>query len=217
MLSRENIKHFYNQFGAKQDSQAFYEQPAFDLLLEHGQFTEATSVIEFGCGTGRLAQQLLSAYLPASATYVGADFSETMIRLSRERLADFGTRVRVQRTDGRMQLDLPAAAFDRFISTYVLDLLPSGDIVTLLQEAHRLLKPGGCLCLVSLTKSRRGVSRLVIGVWQLVYAIRPRWVGGCRPIALLPYLSRAQWGLDFQRVVTAYGVPSEVVIAHRLR
>jgi SAM-dependent methyltransferase len=60
MRSREHNIHLSNRLGAKQDWQACDEQPALDLLLEHGQFAEATSVVEFGCGTGQLAQQLLS-------------------------------------------------------------------------------------------------------------------------------------------------------------
>jgi ubiquinone/menaquinone biosynthesis C-methylase UbiE len=214
-LVYEEVKRFYNQFGAKQDWQAFYEQPALNLLLAQGQFEQAMSVIEFGCGTGRLAQQLLSTYLPVSAIYLGVELSETMIRLSRKRLADFGSRAWVIPTDGRIQLALPDATFDRFIATYVLDLLSPADIIALVQEAHRVLKPGGQLCVSNLTRSTTGVSQLVIGVWERVYAIRPQWVGGCRPIELRPYLAEALWDIDFQGVVTAYAIPSEVIIAHR--
>ena len=43
-------------------------------------------------------------------------------------------------------------AFDRFIRTYVLDLLPDVEIRAVLDEAHRVLKPDGLIGLASLTK-----------------------------------------------------------------
>ncbi|GAC1566788.1 MAG: hypothetical protein NVS3B14_10770 [Ktedonobacteraceae bacterium] len=49
----------------------------------------------------------------------------------------------VRQTSGSLQLDASDSAFDRFVSTYVVDLLPSADIMTLLSEAHRLLTPDG--------------------------------------------------------------------------
>jgi hypothetical protein len=53
MLSHEEARAFYDWFGARQDSQRFYEDPALCDLLGHADFGEARSVFEFGCGTGR--------------------------------------------------------------------------------------------------------------------------------------------------------------------
>lgn len=53
-LSREEARRVYNRIGKLQDSQAFYEAPAIDLIIDHGHFATAQSVFEFGCGTGRL-------------------------------------------------------------------------------------------------------------------------------------------------------------------
>ena len=64
LLTLQQTREFYNQFGAKQDSQSFYERPAIDELIAHSNFSEAHSVFEFGCGTGRFADELLSGPLP---------------------------------------------------------------------------------------------------------------------------------------------------------
>ena len=37
------------------------------------------------------------------------------------------------------------------VSTYVLDILSDADIASMLRESHRLLRPGGVLCLTGLT------------------------------------------------------------------
>ena len=44
-----------------------------------------------------------------------------------------------------MHVDLPDRSFDRFISTYVLDLLSEENIDSLLSEAYRILRTGGLL------------------------------------------------------------------------
>jgi hypothetical protein len=46
----------------------------------------------------------------------------TMVKLAQSRTARFGLED-VQQTSGAPQVDLPNSSFDRFISSYVLDLL----------------------------------------------------------------------------------------------
>ena len=55
-LSHEEAQRFYDRFGAKQDWQRFYEDRAISELVAHGALADAQSVVEFGCGTGRIAR-----------------------------------------------------------------------------------------------------------------------------------------------------------------
>jgi ubiquinone/menaquinone biosynthesis C-methylase UbiE len=213
MLSREQARAFYDRFGAKQDAQAFYEDRAVRALVAHSQFDTATAVFEYGCGTGRIAADLLTNHLPAGATYVGCDLSTTMIDLARQRLARFGARATLRLTDGSPRLDAADASVDRFLSTYVLDLLSPEDIRALLGEARRILTADGRLCLVSLTYGCTLLSRTLIGIWTQIHRMRPSLVGGCRPIALRDFLSESHWRIVHREVVTAFGVPSEVLVA----
>lgn len=214
VLSHAEAKAFYDRFGAKQDLQRVYEDPAIDALLAHAGFASARSVVEFGCGTGRLAERLLGRALPADARYLGVDVSATMIGLARDRLARFGERARVVQTDGAPALPAAAGACDRFVSTYVLDLLADDDIAAVLAEARRLLAPGGRLCLVSLTFGRTVASRLLCSAWSGLHALRPQLVGGCRPIRLPDHLGGA-WRLEHHEVICTLGICSELVIASR--
>ena len=75
VLSPSAIRAFYDRFGKKQDSQAFYENPALDDLIGHADFQAAGYVFEFGCGTGRFALHLVERLLPASSRYLGYDIS----------------------------------------------------------------------------------------------------------------------------------------------
>lgn len=214
-LSHEQARRVYDRIGAYQDSQGFYENAALDLLVEHGEFDLAHDVFEFGCGTGSFAARLLDGPLPAAARWRGMDLSPEMVRLARERLARFGERAEVVQSDGDPRTGQPDASCDRFVSNYVLDLLSEDEIRAVLSEAARILRPGGLLCLVSLTTGCTPVSRLVASVWAAVHRLSPALVGGCRPLDLVPHLAAGTWTVRTHPRVAAFGVPSEVLVAAR--
>ena len=214
-LTHEEAKTFYDRFGTKQDRQDWYEGAAIQDLITHGGFEAARTVFELGCGTGTFAKELLAHRLPPAAHYLGVDISSTMVDLTRKRLKRFANRTEVVQTDGSLRFDLPDASFDRFIATYVLDLLAPDDIKGVLDEAHRLLEPDGCLCVVSLTYGRTRVARMVTGLWNGVHRLNPKLVGGCRPLRLQHHIDEAYWRIDYHHVVTAYGIASEVMVVSK--
>jgi ubiquinone/menaquinone biosynthesis C-methylase UbiE len=215
VLSHEQAQAFYDWMGTKQDWQAFYEKKATCDLIAHASFETAQRVFEFGCGTGALAERLLASHLEPSAHYAAVDSSPTMIRLAQARLARFGSRVEIWQTDGCLQFEAASGSCDRFVSTYVADLLSDADIAALFSEAHRLLVPEGRLCLVSLTKGTGLVSRLVTSVWARLHQFSPTLVGGCRPLELHALLEMRSFRLEYVQTVVACGIPSEIVVAKR--
>jgi ubiquinone/menaquinone biosynthesis C-methylase UbiE len=215
ILTHGQARAFYDWMGAKQDWQAFYEERATRDLITHTAFEIAQAVFEFGCGTGAFAERLLASHLEPWARYVAVDSSTTMIRLARARLARFGSRVTVEQTDGSLQFEAASGSYDRFVSIYVVDLLSASDITVLLSEAHRLLMPEGRLCLVSLTHGTQWLSGPVTGLWARVHRLQPSLVGGCRPLELHVLLPATCWHLEYVNTVTAFGIPSEIVVAKR--
>lgn len=211
-LKPSEVQSFYDQFGKKQDTQSFYENPALEDLMAHARFDEAKKVFEFGCGTGRFANRLLAEHLPASTTYLGCDLSRTMVGLTAEQLTQYAERARVVQSAGTMHFPLPDNSVDRVISTYVLDLLSEMDIKAFFREAHRVLNVGGILCLVSLTQGTTFLSRTVSAVWTSIFRLRASLVGGCRPIYVEQYIDQNDWALEYRNVVIAFGVPSEVLV-----
>lgn len=213
MLSRDEAKAFYDRFGAKQDSQGFYEDRALEDLVEHADFDEAKTVYEFGCGTGRFAERLLEHHLPLTASYRGVDISETMLALAEERIERFENRAEILLSDGSMRIDAEEGSIDRVVSTYVMDLLPEEDIRKFLEESLRALTEDGRLCVAGLTRGTTPISRLVSLVWSIVHRIRPALVGGCRPTRLIDYMHDSDWEILHRRVVICYGISSEVIVA----
>lgn len=214
-LTRDQLRTFYDKLGAGQDDAAYFEAPALRKVLEHGRFKQARAVFELGCGTGRLARQIVER-LPETATYTGVDLSETMVALTKDKLEPFSERAHVHQTNGALSFDLSGGEVDRFVATYVLDLLPETAIRQVVAEAYRVLEPGGLLCLTSLSYSTLPLARLRMGVWQLGYRLNPKWLGGCRPLKLLEYLSEKQWRTSFHATVVPYATPSEIVVARKL-
>jgi ubiquinone/menaquinone biosynthesis C-methylase UbiE len=214
MLSHEKARAFYDWFGTRQDSQRLYEDPALADLLAHADFGEARSVFEFGCGTGRLAERLLSDWLPSDCRYQAADISATMIRLSQARLAPWRERAQVVQTSGAMSVPAADASFDRFVVCYVLDLLSDEDIRRLLAEAHRVLVADGLLCVVGLTHGASLAARIVSALWRALFWLHPKLVGGCRAVVARDYLGDRDWSVGYDNVVTRLGISSEVLVAY---
>lgn len=213
VLSHDQAKAFYDRFGARQDAQSWYENPALEDSIAHVTFDQVRCICEFGCGTGKLAAVLLGGHLHEACRYVGLDISDTMVDLACERLAPWKDRVEIIKTRGDMHLPLEANSQDLFISTYVFDLLSVGDIRTLIREAGRILKSGGRLCLVGLTSGVGPWSRLVSHIWRQVHRINPAWVGGCRPIHLMDHVPGEDWRIEHHRRICRFGICSEVLIA----
>lgn len=212
VLTASEAQAYYNRFGKKQDIQGFYEDPALDDLIAHAGFRDAQNVFEFGCGTGKLAARLLSECMPVSANYLGCDVSPVMIGLAAQRVEAYSERAKVLQSSGTVRFPLPDHSADRVISSYVLDLLSDGDIRIFFSEAYRVLVPGGKLCLASLTNGINLPSRIVSSLWMAVFRMRPSIVGGCRPIRLEAHVDLERWHLEHQKVLTPFGVPSEVLI-----
>jgi len=70
-------------------------------------------VFEFGCGTGRLARQLLTEYLPADCRYTAVDISPKMVEITRVRLKPWQDRSNTMVTTGNIELDAAMSSLKR--------------------------------------------------------------------------------------------------------
>lgn len=216
-LTTKEARAWYDRIGARQDTQRFYEDAAIDLLVAHADFGDAQRVFEFGCGTGHVAVRLLKNELPPDAVYHCIDISPTMVRIASGRLARWADRASVEVSYCAMHVPEPDGSIDRFVCTYVCDLLSYRAIDALLLEARRALAPGGLFCAVNLTHGERGMARIVSALWQRVSCWQPRLVGGCRPIRLRDRLPPDEWEIAWHGTVTRFDITSEIVVAKPIR
>ncbi len=216
-LTSEEARLYYEKNAVRQDHQGWYEDAALERLLEAGEFEHASSVLEVGCGSGILAERLIAGSLDSGAKYVGLDIARSMLERTRSRL-DLGTGVQASliQADATQSLPIADGTVDRLISAYVLDLMSDLQAARILAEAHRVLIPGGVLCLASLTRGPSGLlSGALAGLWSSVQRLFPKRVGGCRPVALSELVSGKVWSVRSREIVAPYGLASEIVIASR--
>lgn len=214
-LTHNQARDFYDRFGKRQDYQ-FYAAVPSSKLMARANFEEAESIFEFGCGTGRFAAELLADVTSDRTTYTGTDISGTMVALTQQRLKQYGARAQVNISDGKPLIREENEAFDRFVCNYVLDLLDTDAIGTVLNEAYRILKPNGLICLISLTHGNSVPARLVETIWTWLYRIKASLVGGCRPIRLGEFVGSPNWRVEYLQSVSSFGITSEVLVAKRL-
>lgn len=218
VLSRDRATEVYNRAGASiKDSSSVYGGPATDALIQAAALESAVVVFEFGSGSGGLAERLLSTVLHPQCMYHAVDQSPVQVKLAQQRLSQFGKRAEVQQCCGSPKEaadHLPDGSVDAVISTYVLDILSDHDIEDVLCTADRLLCPGGKLCLVGLTYGDTPLSKLASGIWDIIFAVRPEVVGGCRPQDILPYLT-PNWSVTTAQTIPGGLLRSQLVVAQK--
>lgn len=210
-LTPHQARLVYDRIGRLQDWQAFYEDATTDRLVANAALRDNQTIFEFGCGTGRLAEHLMQE-MPPSVRYVGVDLSPKMIGLATSRLTDWEDRSDVVLVDGSLPLPAESGSADRVLSTYVFDLLDEEYARAVLADLRRILRPGGQLCLASLTHGDGALERVVSRTWTRVWRLVPQLTGGCRPITVTKLLG-PDWQIQHHSRVHRWGLVSEVIVA----
>src|SRR5579859_5025136 len=108
------------------------------LAVETVSAYESPSVLDVGCGSGRIGEHVLEA---GTSRYLGVDFSEPMIELARARLARFEDRVTLL-TDDFLTAPLEGE-FDVVLALGLFDYLPNPEAFAARMFGH--CAPGGCV------------------------------------------------------------------------
>jgi SAM-dependent methyltransferase len=111
-----------------------------DVLMKTVGVNENDVVLEIGCGVGRVAKQLA----PRCRKWIGCDVSPNMLELARERLREFSN-IELVETSGHDLKPIVDLSVDLVYCTVVFMHLEQWDRYNLVQEAFRILRPGGKL------------------------------------------------------------------------
>jgi demethylmenaquinone methyltransferase/2-methoxy-6-polyprenyl-1,4-benzoquinol methylase len=209
---------------SKQEAKATYDRLSrwYDLLANasEGPFREqglklldvqpGEWALELGFGTGHALVRLAEAVGEAGFV-TGVDLSAGMAAVARDRLQTKGLCERV----GLCLADaarppLARAAFDALFMSFTLELFDTPELPRVLAGCRALLRPGGRLGVVALTKY--GDANLAVRLYEWVHRKAPAWVD-CRPIPLRPLLDDAGFDVIKAAAGTMWGLPVETVIA----
>jgi demethylmenaquinone methyltransferase/2-methoxy-6-polyprenyl-1,4-benzoquinol methylase len=207
----------------KDETKAFYDKIArvYDLLAERSErpMREAglrllaaapgERVLEIGFGTGHCIVELARAVGP-SGQVCGIDLSAEMCRLASRLAEEQGVADRVELTCGDAEhLPYESATVDGVFMSFALELFDTPAIPEVLAECRRVLRPGGRIGVVAVSKE--GKQGLVVKAFEWTHRHFPNLVD-CRPIHVARALEDA--GFAIQQVeIQHMWVPVEIVLA----
>ena len=133
------------------------------LAVESVKAYDAPRVLDVGCGSGRIGEFVLEA---GAGHYVGVDFSEPMIEMSRARLNRFADRADLI-VDDFLTADLHGP-FEVILAVGLFDYLPEPHRFT--RRMFELCAPAGCV-----------VGSFPTWSWLKgpVRKVRYEWIGNC--------------------------------------
>ncbi len=205
-VEKSEVPRLYRRIAPRYDLWAgLTESKARVRCLEWADIQDGESVLEVAVGTGIAFREILRQN--RKGRNEGVDLTEEMLNQAREKAEELGVDNYRLSVGDAYNLEYPDAGFDVVINNYMFDLLPEPDFPAVLREFHRVLRPGGRLVLVNMTKAERWYQ----SSWEGIFRLNPRWLGGCRGVYLLPYLESAGFKETKREFVAQMTFPSEVV------
>jgi demethylmenaquinone methyltransferase/2-methoxy-6-polyprenyl-1,4-benzoquinol methylase len=210
-------------FQSKAETRAFYDKisQVYDLLAERSEapmrrlgleqlgVRPGETVLEIGFGTGHCLVDLARA-TGAAGHVLGVDLSGEMARLARQHVAAADAAGQVDLVCGDAEwLPWRNELIDAVFMSFTLELFDTPAMSTVLAECRRVLRPGGRLVVVGLSKD--GPPGLVMEAFQWTHQHFPNLLD-CRPI----YVARACAGANLQVKEVLHRrmwVPVEIVLA----
>ncbi|HLA06705.1 MAG TPA: class I SAM-dependent methyltransferase [Anaerolineales bacterium] len=190
--SEERTRSYYRWRAGGYDKVTTYEIEHHREAIQLADIQPGDRVLEVACGTGRATVELASR-LGADGRLDALDLSEAMLGHAQRKVAERGLLNKVELKIGSAQvLPYPSQTFDILYNSYMFDLIAVTQFKSILEEFKRVLKPGGKMILVNMSKD---TSRKTL--YERVYEIARLFP--CRPVAMESYVREAGFA-DAQRI-----------------
>jgi demethylmenaquinone methyltransferase/2-methoxy-6-polyprenyl-1,4-benzoquinol methylase len=176
-------------FQSKDSTKAFYNKIAkvYDLLSEESEkpMREAglkklapkagEIILEVGFGTGHCLVEIAKAVGP-SGKVLGIDISEQMLAHAQDLLTKEGIADRPELKCGDAeQLPYEANSVDGIFFSFTLELFDTPELPKVLAECKRVLRPGGRIVVVAVSKEGKQGVIVNIFEWAHKHCTRPFW------------------------------------------
>ena len=168
------------------------------------------SVLVVGFGTGPAIVALSRAVSPGGKV-AGIDISEGMLEVARKRVSQEGAADAVELSIGdARQLAFTDGSFDAAFLSFTLELFDTADIPRVLGQIRRVLRPGGRLAVVSMSKEPH--ENLMTDLYVWMHQHFPHFVD-CRPIAVAEHLKEAQFRVERLEKQSIWGLAVAIALA----
>ena len=193
------IAPIYDLFGLLTESKA--RQKALDMAaIQNGE-----RILKVAFGTSLNFVEILKRN--PCGWVEGIDVSMRMLEKTKKRISKTGRRNYTLHLCDCRHLPFGDGTLDVLMNQYLFDILPVNDFISILLEFKRVLKDGGRVVFVNMTKGERWVNQF----FEEIYKLKPPLLAGCRGVMVKPFLEEIGFKEFKRELVSQFGFPSEVV------
>src|ERR1041384_3949836 len=207
--TKAEARAFYNKIAQVYDFLSERsEEPIRSLGLEQLHIKEGERVLEIGFGTGTSLVEL-AKLVGSNGKVFGVDIADQMLKVACKSLRDKHHEDRIELTcEDAANLPYPANFMDAVFMSFTLELFDTPEIPVVLAECRRVIKPGGRLVVVSMSK--QGEEGTLLHVFEWTHKHFPNFLD-CRPIFARRTIEAAGFQIESAERETMW-VPVEVVL-----
>ena len=206
-----------NEIGTLYDSKAWFydawayftESKARHRALELAEIKNNQSIIEVAVGTGLMFSDIVQRN--SKGENIGIDISQGMLSKAKRRLSKQQNENYSLSIGSAFNLKVKDASIDMLVNNYMFDLIPFNQMDSVIDEFNRVLKQNGKLLLINMTKSERFGASL----YENLYSLSPRLMGGCRGVQLTDLLTQHGFRIEVREYIQQMLFPSEVILAYK--
>jgi ubiquinone/menaquinone biosynthesis C-methylase UbiE len=214
IFTEEKVKHYYGWRASNYDAGSGFEIAPHAEALKLADIQKGQHILDVACGTGRGTVGLAQAVGPTGKVDA-IDLSEAMLAQAHNKIEKLGLGNWVQFKQGNArELPYPDGTFDLVYNGYMFDLIPFDGFLPILKEMARVLKPGGRLVLLNMSKPDERKTWFEAVYEKLKFE-------PCRPVLMSPFLESVRF-TNIQRLyrptqgsIVALLWGQEIVLAHK--
>ncbi len=211
----EKIQKYYTWRASNYDAGSGFEIEHHLEAIRLAEIQPGQRLLDAACGTGRATADLAKAVGP-DGRVDALDLTAAMLEQARAKIEKLGLGSRVHFKQGNAR-ELPFAdgTFDLLYNGYMFDLIPLDGFQPILKEFARVLKPGGKLVLVNMSKPHPSRT-FYETIYEKGWAVMP-----CRPVMMSPLLGPAGFTDTVRLYRPAHGLivswlwGTEIVLARK--
>ncbi len=181
------------------------ESRSLRVALERSNIKNGESILEIAVGTGVLFQKVLRQN--SLGRNAGIDLTEVMLRRAQRRVSRSRAPRELGVGDAR-SLSFTDASFDLVLNNNMLGLLSDAEIITVLSEVLRVLRPGGRVVIANMVRPSNFLAKLI-------FEIGPVTLGAWREVRLSQFLMKVGFADLQSETISQFGLPSEIIVAKK--
>ena len=211
--TKQEAKESYNKLSRWYDIISLPERKYIEIGLQRLNAKENEKILEIGFGTGHSIIELAKSVGESGKVY-GIDLSEAMYKITQSKIEKAGLTERViLKLGDAAKLQFENDFFDAIFMSFTLELFDTPEIPVVLKECQRVLKAGGRICIVAMSKPEK--INIITKLYEWSHRKFPKYID-CRPILVQKSLKDAGFHIIDSSEMMMWGLPVEIVFANKV-